>query len=208
MTPDEQLGAGIAALGLTLPEGAAAKLLAYLALLQKWNRVYNLTAIDDLAAMVVQHLLDSLAVLPHLPPVANLADVGSGAGLPGIPLAVARPEMAVTLVEAVHKKSAFQQQAKIELGLSNVSIYFGRVEDMAGTGSFEAVTSRAFAELAEFIRVAGHLAAPAGRLYAMKGAFPATEIAALPAGWRVVDSRALQVPGLGAERHLIVLERH
>ncbi len=208
MTPAERLGAGVAALGLTLPEGAADKLLRYLALLRKWNRVYNLTAIDDPDAMVVQHLLDSLAVLPHLPALATLADVGSGAGLPGIPLAIARPALVVTLVEAVQKKSAFQQQAKIDLGLDKVRIHCGRIEDMVLEEPFAGVVSRAFAELGEFVRVAGRLVAPEGRLYAMKGAFPKTEIAALPAGWRVVESQALEVPGLGAERHLIVLERY
>ena len=207
MTPAEQLSGGIAALGLTLPAGAQAKLLDFLALLRKWNRVYNLTAIDDEPGIVTQHLLDSLSVLPHLPAADSLVDVGSGAGLPGLPLALARPAMAVTLVEAVQKKCAFQQQAKIELGLANLSIHCGRVEELAAGQGHAAVISRAFAELAEFVRVAGHLAAPGGRLYAMKGLLPEQEIAALPAPWRVAERRPLLVPGLAAQRHLIVLER-
>jgi 16S rRNA (guanine527-N7)-methyltransferase len=207
MTPPAQLAAGIAALGLSLPEDAQAKLLAYLDLLQKWGRVYNLTAIVDKTEMVRQHLLDSLSVLPYLPDATSLADVGSGAGLPGIPLAIARPAMALTLIDAVQKKSAFQQQAKIELGLANVTVHCGRAETLSD-GTYAIVISRAFASLSDFVRVAAHLCAPVGRLYAMKGQLPADEIAALPADWRVAERHALVVPGLAAQRHLIVLERH
>jgi 16S rRNA (guanine527-N7)-methyltransferase len=204
-----RLSAGIAELGLELPDQAESKLLDYIALLRKWNRVYNLTAIRDEHEMVVQHLLDSLAVLEHLPAATVIVDVGTGAGLPGIPLAIARPETTVTLVEAVQKKSAFQQQAKIHLALANVSIFCGRVETMPVTDDHQhkVVISRAFAELAEFIRTAGHLVTPGGRLYAMKGLFPAAEIAALPAEWQVVATYPLLVPGLAAQRHLIVLEK-
>ncbi len=207
MTPAERLGAGIAALGLALPDGGEAILLRFMELLRKWNRVYNLTAIDSEAAMVVQHLLDSLSVLPYLSEVPALVDLGSGAGLPGIPIAVARPATVVTLVEAVQKKCAFQQQAKIELGLANIRVNYGRVEDMAAGGGYPAVISRAFADLAEYARLAGRLLAPGGRLYAMKGGLPAKEIAALPPPWRVVEQRPLGVPGLAAQRHLIVMER-
>ncbi|MDI6750330.1 MAG: 16S rRNA (guanine(527)-N(7))-methyltransferase RsmG [Pseudomonadota bacterium] len=202
------LGEGIAALGLTLPPGAEEKLSAYLALLAKWNKVYNLTAIREPEAMVTHHLLDSLAVLPILQESAlagrhaTLADVGSGAGLPGLVLAIARPDWRVASIEAVEKKAAFQRQAKIELGLSNVSIHCGRVEDWQER--FDAVISRAFASLAEFVALAGHLA---DRLWAMKGAYPAEEIAALPAGWRVSACHGLHVPGLKAERCLLLLER-
>lgn len=208
MSIGRQLAAGITELGLDLPDQAEAKLLAYLALLAKWNRVYNLTAIRDEREMVVQHLLDSLVVLKHLPNVPAIVDVGSGAGLPGIPLAIARPELEVTLVEAVQKKSTFQQQAKIQLGLANVNIFCGRVENMdRGEGSL-AVISRAFADLAEFIRTSGHLVATGGHLYAMKGMLPTAEIAALPAGWKVAATAKLLVPGLAAQRHLIVLEKN
>jgi 16S rRNA (guanine527-N7)-methyltransferase len=204
----QQLSAGIAELGLVLPDQAEAKLLAYLALLAKWNRVYNLTAIRQEREMVVQHLLDSLVVLKHLPDVPAIVDVGSGAGLPGIPLAIARPELKVTLVETVQKKSTFQQQAKIQLDLANISIFCGRVESLGrGEGSL-AVISRAFADLAEFISTSGHLIAPGGRLYAMKGMLPTAEIATLPAGWKLAAATKLLVPGLSAQRHLIVLEKN
>lgn len=196
------LQAGIDALGLSLPPGAQERLTAYLALLAKWNRTYNLTAINDETRMVTHHLLDSLAVSPHLMDVTTLADVGSGAGLPGIPLAICRPELRVTSIEASQKKAAFQQQAKIELGLANVSVHCARVEEVVG--AFDAVISRAFAELAAFINRAGHLSA---RLLAMKGAYPQAELERLPAGWRLADAVRLDVPGLRAERNLIVLGR-
>lgn len=203
-----KLAEGIAALDLALPAGAAENLAAYLALLAKWNRVYNLTAIRDPDEMVTHHLLDSLAVLPQIQQSASagrqfrLADIGSGAGLPGLALAIARPDWAVTSIETVEKKAAFQRQAVIELGLANVSIHCGRVEGFDGV--FDGVIARAFASLADFARVAGHLSAT---LWAMKGAYPADEIAALPAGWGVVAHHPLQVPGLEAERCLLQLGR-
>lgn len=203
----EKLSAGIAALGLALPAGAEEKLLVYLALLAKWNRTYNLTAVRDEAEMVTHHLLDSLAVLPHLGVVASLADVGSGAGLPGLPLAMARSDLRLTSVEANQKKAAFQQQAKIELGLANVAVHCGRVEAVMPEKSFDAVISRAFSDLAEFARLAGRLVREGGRLLAMKGVYPQQELAALPAEWRLVAAPALTVPGLEAQRHLIILER-
>jgi 16S rRNA (guanine527-N7)-methyltransferase len=204
MTPSE----GIAALGLRLPVGAADRLAAYLALLLKWNKVYNLTAIRNPDEMVTHHLLDSLAVLPVLQEAVPagrqyaLADVGSGAGLPGIVLAIARPDWSVTSVETVEKKAAFQRQAQIELGLKNFSVHGGRVEDLAGR--FDAVIARAFASLADFVNLAGHLA---DCLWAMKGAYPADEVAALPAGWAVKNCHELRVPGLDARRHLLELGR-
>lgn len=194
---------GIAALGLTLPAGSAERLAAYLGLLAKWNRVYNLTAVRRESEMVTHHLLDSLAVLPHLGDVRTLADVGSGAGLPGIPLAIADPDLQVTSIESNEKKATFQQQAKIELALPNLQVRRSRAEEVAG--GFDAVISRAFAELAEFVRVAGALAP---RLYAMKGLYPQDEIARLPAGWQVIDAKKLVVPGLAAARHLIVIGRN
>jgi 16S rRNA (guanine527-N7)-methyltransferase len=193
---------GIELLGLTLPTGAQEKLEAYLALLQKWNRVYNLTAIRDVDQMVTHHLLDSLAVLSHLGNVRTLVDVGSGGGLPGLTFAICRPDLQVTSVEVSQKKAAFQQQAKIELGLANVSIHCGRIEAL--TGTFDAAISRAFAEISDFVRLAGHLT---NRLLAMKGAYPQAELDYLPAGWRLADTIKLAVPGLDAERHLIVLEK-
>jgi 16S rRNA (guanine527-N7)-methyltransferase len=196
------LAEGIRQLGLGLPPGAAERLEGYLALLGKWNRVYNLTAIRDTDQMVTHHLLDSLAILPHLGAARTLVDVGSGGGLPGLTLAICRPDLQVTSVEASQKKAAFQQQAKIELGLANVSIHCGRIE--AVTGTFDAAISRAFAELADFVRLAGHLSR---RLLAMKGAYPLAELDRLPPGWRLANTVKLDVPGLGAERHLIVLEK-
>jgi 16S rRNA (guanine527-N7)-methyltransferase len=207
MSQAEILAAGIRDLGLALPEGTESKLLDYLALLSKWNRTYNLTAVRDENEMVTHHLLDSLAVLPHLGGVERLADVGSGAGLPGLVLAMARPELEVVSVEANQKKSAFQQQAKIELGLSNVTIHCGRVEALEPERPFDAVISRAFSSLALFVRLTDRLVGREGRLLAMKGLAPADELAAVPGGWRAFAVHRLAVPGLAAQRHLIVLGR-
>lgn len=205
-----QLREGLAALGLELPDAVQAKLLAYVALLKKWNATYNLTAIRDEAEMVTQHLLDSLSVLPVLQESAlagrRWADIGSGAGLPGIPLAIVQPELEMSLIETVEKKSAFQRQAKIELGLANVTVVNRRVEDVPG-GAFDAVISRAFADLADFVRLAGPLLTQGGRLYAMKGQLPEDEINRLPPGWAIVKCTPLNVPGLDAQRHLLVIER-
>ncbi len=237
MTVEHQLSAGIAALGLTLPDGASAKLLAYLALLDKWNRVYNLTAVRDAERMVSHHLLDSLAAVPVLdsllgalspspqpsplkgePPAGdkgasvmrkpiNVLDVGSGGGLPGIPLAIARPELQVTLIDSIAKKTAFLLQAKAELGLENLNVVTGRVEDFHPDTGFDVVTSRAFSDLKEFVTLTRHLLQPDGRWLAMKGLYPHEEIAGLPPGVKVSADHALVVPGLEATRHLIVLER-
>lgn len=204
----EKLRMRAAAMGVALDVGAGEKLLAFQALLIKWNRTYNLTAIRDPEEMLTHHLLDSLVVAPVLPHgLRTLADVGSGGGLPGIPLAIARPELEVTLIETSSKKSAFQQQAKIELGLTNVSIYSGRVEEYPKRHSFDGVISRAFAELKDFVVWAGDLAKPEGRLFAMKGVYPEAEIAALPEGWKVLSSQPLLVSGLDAQRHLLTLGR-
>ena len=208
MSLAEQLAAGITALGLALPENAQPKLLAYLALMAKWNRTYNLTAVRIEQEMVTHHLLDSLAVLPFLGAAVRLADVGSGAGLPGLPLAIARPQLEVTSIEANQKKSAFQQQAKIELGLANVAIHCGRVETLKPAAPFDAAISRAFSDLAQFVGLAGHLVRDGGCLLAMKGVLPAAELAALPPGWRMTGAHPLAVPGLAAQRHLIVLGRN
>jgi 16S rRNA (guanine527-N7)-methyltransferase len=210
MSLARQLGEGLAAMGLVVSADIQARLLRYVALLKKWNATYNLTAIRDEGEMVTQHLLDSLSVLPALQESAlagrHWADIGSGAGLPGIPLAIVRPDLEVSLIETVEKKSAFQRQAKIELGLVNVTVVNRRVEDVLG-GTFDAVISRAFADLAEFIRLADHLLTRGGRLYAMKGQLPEDEISRLPAGWGLVDCTPLNVPGLDAQRHLLVIER-
>jgi 16S rRNA (guanine527-N7)-methyltransferase len=170
-----------------------------MALLVKWNRTYNLTAIRDPLAMVSQHLLDSLAVVGHLPLAAGtrLADAGSGAGLPGIPLAIARPEWRIALAEANQKKAAFLRQAAIELNLSNVEVHEGRVEAWRPQPLFDAVISRAFAALQQFIAACRHLLTPGGVVVAMTGAAPA----ALAPGCRLI---ALRVPLLDAQRHLVL----
>jgi 16S rRNA (guanine527-N7)-methyltransferase len=210
MTLAANLHAGVAALDITLPAGAEEKLLAYLALLAKWNRTYNLTSVRREEDMLTHHVLDSLAVLPAIEKSAlairqdlTLADVGSGAGLPGLLLALARPDWQVASIEASQKKAAFQQQVKIELGLTNVSIHCARVEAVKEV--FAAAISRAFASLADFVRHAGHLS---NTLLAMKGVFPADEVATLPAGWKLSASHELHVPGLFARRHLLVLEKY
>lgn len=200
-----QLAAGISALGLTVPDGAEATLLAYLALLDKWNRVYNLTAVRDVERMVSHHVLDSLAAVPYFQGVAVL-DVGSGGGLPGIPLAIARPELQVTLIDSIAKKTAFLLQAKTELGLANLQVVTSRVENFKPDTKFDVITSRAFSDLKEFVTLTRHLLAPTGQWLAMKGLMPHEEIVSLPDWARVSADHALAVPGLEASRHLIVLE--
>ncbi len=205
MTPQAQLAAGIADLGLVLPNGAEAKLLAYLTLLDKWNRVYNLTAVRGVERMVSHHLLDSLAAVPFFQG-GRVLDVGSGGGLPGIPLAIARPQLQVTLIDSVAKKTAFLLQAKMELGLDNVSVVTSRVEDYRPETGFDVITSRAFSDLREFVALTHHLLNPAGRWLAMKGLNPHGELALLQDSVKVSANHVLVVPGLDATRHLIVLE--
>jgi 16S rRNA (guanine527-N7)-methyltransferase len=202
----EELVAGAAALGVALPQGATERLLAHVALIEKWNRVYNLTAVREPARMVAQHLLDSLAVVPHLRP-GRLLDVGSGAGLPGLPIAIACPDRPVTLVEVIGKKAAFLRQAVIELGLANVDVVAERVEAWAPPAGYDVVISRAFADIPEFVNVAGRHVAPGGELAAMKGVHPFEELAQLPVAFRLREIVALQVPGLDAQRHLALLDR-
>ena len=197
------LAAGLATLGLDLPAAAQQKMLAFRDLLLKWNKIYNLTALRDPQQAISHHLLDSLAILPHVGD-GNLLDVGSDGGLPGIPLAIARPELAVTMVDTVQKKSTFLQQAAIELGLKNVAVHHARVEEMSG--QYAQISSRAFAELALFVSLTRHLLAPGGRWLAMKGVRPDAEINALPADILVEAVIPLTVPGLAAERHLIILK--
>ncbi len=201
--------AALAKAGVDLPEALAPKLDAYLALLAKWNRTYNLTAIREPERMVTHHALDALAVLPHLPARATLRllDVGTGAGVPGIPLALARPGWRVVLLDSNHKKGTFLAQAAIELGLANVEVATTRVEDYAPPAPFDVVVSRAFSDLASFAAVALPLLAPGGALVAMKGVLPHEELAHLPPDVRVVATPALPVPGLAAERHLVIMAR-
>lgn len=197
------LAAGLADLGLSLPEDTQAKLLAFRDLLLKWNKTYNLTALRDPAQAISHHLLDSLAILPHVGDGA-LLDVGSGGGLPGIPLAITRPQLPVSMVDTVQKKATFLRQASIELGLKNVAVYHARVEEMSG--QYAQISSRAFSELGMFVSLTRHLLAPGGRWLAMKGVRPDDEIRALPEGVVVEQVIQLDVPGLDAERHLIILK--
>ncbi len=204
MNGAHELGRATAALGLALADVQVATLERYLDLLEKWNRVYNLTAIRERERMVTHHLLDSLAALPHMRG-PRVLDVGSGAGLPGIPIAVASPALDVTLLESSHKKSAFLTQAAAELQLANVQVVTERVESWHPEARFDTIVSRAFAELGEFVSLAGRLLAPQGVLAAMKGVHPFEEIERLPRAYRVQEVVRLRVPGLDAERHLVLM---
>jgi len=206
MTPEAALDRGVRELAIALPGGATEKLLQYAALLTKWNRTYNLTAIRDPLEMVSQHLLDSLAVLPHLPmsPGASLADIGSGSGAPGLPMAIARPDWQITLNDANEKKAAFLRQAAIELQLANVAVHEGRAETWQPTSGFHVVISRAFAELSVFIRACRHLLAGGGWLAAMKGVFPQAELAGVPGDCDCSRVVPIHVPLLEAARHLVL----
>ena len=205
MTPQDALDRGLVELALALPAGASEKLMAYLGLLAKWNQTYNLTAIRDPLQAVSHHLMDSLAVLRDLSDCAGtLVDVGSGGGLPGIPIAIAEPARRVTLNDASEKKGAFLRQAVIELGLSNATVHVGRVEDWRPAEGFAVVISRGFASLVDFLARCRHLAAPSGVLAAMKGAYPRDELAQVPADCDCREVRRLKVPLLDAERHLVL----
>jgi len=203
------LNSGAANLGVALSDEQAGRLLDYLGLLSKWNAVYNLTAIRDPRQMLIQHVLDSLSIVPHLAAGGgdSILDVGSGGGLPGIVLAIVFPERTVTLNDIVQKKTAFQAQVKAELKLGNVSVVAGRVETLHPgvevAGKFDAIVSRAFAELADFVTLARHLVSERGSIWAMKGVRPDAEMSRLPADVRVAQTIRLDVPFLDAERHLI-----
>jgi 16S rRNA (guanine527-N7)-methyltransferase len=204
----DALAAGIDALRLEVDQAARQKLGAYLALLDKWNRTHNLTAIREPARMITHHLLDSLAVLPHLParPGLRIVDVGSGGGLPGIPLAIARPAWRVALIDSNRKKTAFLNQAAIELPLANVEVVATRVEGYAPPAPFDVVIARAYADLATLAVQARHLLAPGGQLVAMKGAHPREEARQLPRGIHIAATLRLDVPGVDGERHLVIMQ--
>ncbi|QSX74125.1 16S rRNA (guanine(527)-N(7))-methyltransferase RsmG [Lysobacter arenosi] len=196
---------------LALDPALSAPLLDYLALLLRWNKTYNLTAVRDPQEMVSKHLLDSLAMHPFVDDIAarggSLADLGTGAGLPGIPLSIVKPGLRVTLVESAGKKARFMREAIRQLGLRDARVAESRIEAVAEPGAYDAITARALATLPLIIELGGHLLKPDGCLLAMKGVYPADEIAALPAGWAVRDVHPLTVPGLDAERHLVVVGR-
>lgn len=202
-----RLDRGLRQLELNLPAEAAPRLLAYVELLQHWNRAYNLTAVRDPLQMIPRHLLDSLAILPflQLAPGARLIDVGSGAGLPGIPLAIACPQLSITLLDSNGKKTRFLRQALAELGLDNVSVVQERVERYHPGQPYDAVTCRAFAALPDILNGCAHLLRPGGRVLAMKGMLPGQELSQLPKGFNVLACEVLRVPDLEGERHLLVL---
>jgi 16S rRNA (guanine527-N7)-methyltransferase len=199
-----ELADGLAA--LRLPAALAKPLLDYLELLARWNKTYNLTSVRDPREMLRKHLLDSLAMQPYVD-AGPLADLGAGPGLPGIPLAIATPDLQVTLVDSNSKMSRFQREAVRALGLKNVRVLQERAENVAEPGAFRLLTARALDRLAGIIAVGGHLLAPGGRLLALKGHRPDAEIAELPAGWRATAVHVLTVPGLDAERHLVEVTR-
>lgn len=206
MTIESQIADGLAAMDVTIPNAAHASLANYLELLAKWNRVHNLTAVRETEQMVVLHVLDSLAILPHVAAAKTMLDVGSGPGLPGIPIAIARPDAQVTLLDSSHKKATFLQQAKAELALANIEVVCERVEQWHPQQRFDAVISRAFSDLPDFVAQAQHLVAPGGRLIAMKGVYPFDEIARVPQTHRVANVIELRVPRLDAKRHLVFVE--
>ncbi len=200
----EQLEAGLGELGHD-DAGVIAALQRYLALLDKWNRAYNLTAVRDPGEMVSRHILDSAVLAPFVKQ-GSLADVGTGAGLPGIVLALLWPELAVTLLDSNGKKTRFCRQAIAELGVKNVAVIHARVEDYRPADRFVTVVSRAYASLADFVSSTRHLLADGGTFLAMKGARPHEELNALPAGVRVLGVHPLLVPGLAADRHVVEME--
>lgn len=201
----EQLNQGLQALGLALKPAQIQQLLAYLVLLQKWNRTYNLTAVREPQRMVTHHLLDSMSIMPYI--VGDtLLDVGSGAGLPGVPLAIARPGLAVTCLDSNAKKTRFMVQAGASLALQNLHVVHQRVEQFHPREKFATLVSRAYASIADMLSATKQLCVPGTRIVVMKGAYPKQELQALPAGFRLVCVDALQVPGLQAQRHVVVLE--
>ncbi|MEW6760764.1 MAG: 16S rRNA (guanine(527)-N(7))-methyltransferase RsmG [Pseudomonadota bacterium] len=201
------LADGIAEMKLDVSAAQQDKLMDYLALMSKWNGVYNLTSLRDPMQMVTHHLLDSLAAVPAFVSARNVLDVGAGGGLPGIVLAITRPSMNVSMIDTVHKKTAFLKQVKAELELSNVTVHTMKVQDLEVSDKFDVITSRAFADLSDFLNWSGHLLAEGGKFIALKGTAPAEEQERIPAEWRITDLQPLKVPRLGAERHLVFVER-
>ncbi len=203
MKLEKRLQQGLREMGLELPPTAVEKLLNFLQLLEKWNKSYNLTAVRDPEQMVPRHLLDSLSVLPYLQG-PRVLDIGSGAGLPGIPLALARPDIEFTLLDSNAKKTRFITQALHELGLKNVAVAQERVEKFHPAEKFDTLIARAFASIPDMLASSRHLCAPHGRFLLMKGVFPQEELAAVTDGFRS-EVKALTIPGLDAARHLVIL---
>ncbi len=201
-----QLSQGLADLNLELDNASQQQLLAFLALLNKWNRAYNLTAVREPRQMVSRQLLDSLSILPFVT-ADHLLDVGAGGGLPGIPLAIALPHKRFTLLDSNSKKTRFLTQCVLELGLKNVDIIHGRAESCDPAMQYRQISSRAFTALDNLVAWCGHLLTDEGEFLAMKGQFPDDEVAALPAGWQVTSRHSLSVPGSDGDRHLLVIGR-
>lgn len=210
--PGDLLESGLAHMGLALNERAQEKLLRYVALLEKWNKVYNLTAVREPERMIGLHILDSLSVLSHIKGSRKVLDVGTGGGLPGIPLAIAVgetvPDLLVTMLDTIAKKTTFVRHAIGELGLTNADVVTDRVENHQPAQRFDVVISRAFAELKDFVAGAGHLCAQEGRMLAMKGVNPFDEISRLPKGFEIEEVISLNVPQVGGQRHLVVIKRN
>ena len=200
------LEAGMQQMGVEYSSEQRDMLLTYLQLLMTWNKAYNLTAIRDPGEMIKLHLLDSLAVLPHVAG-RRLIDVGTGAGLPGIPLAIMCPERDFTLLDSNGKKTRFLFQARCDLGLSNLKEINSRVENHRPEVPYDAVLSRAFTSVADMVNKCSHLLSPEGLFLAMKGKFPQSELSEVGKGYKVNASHILQVPGVDGERHLIVISR-
>jgi 16S rRNA (guanine527-N7)-methyltransferase len=201
------LANGIKELQLNLNDKQQEQLLDYLALLFKWNAVYNLTSVREPMQMMTHHVLDSLAAVSAFADAHNVLDVGAGGGLPGVVLAISLPQMKVSLIDTVHKKTAFLTQVKAELGLANVTVYTMKVQDLQPPQKFDVVTSRAFADLSDFINWSGHVLAEGGQFIALKGTAPPEEQERLPAQWKVTELRPIGVPGLQAERHLVFIQK-
>lgn len=206
MDNKQKLQEGLAALGLNLTTAQQLLLLEYASLLQKWNRIYNLTALRRDDKIISHHILDSLTLLPYVEKAQTLMDVGSGGGMPGIPTAICRSDLQITLLDSNTKKTAFLQQTVIELGLSNVTVASGRVETIYDK-KVDVVTSRAFAELADFVALTKHLLNEHGYWAAMKGVYPYEEIEQLPDDIEVITADKLHVPMLDAERHMVLMRQ-
>jgi 16S rRNA (guanine527-N7)-methyltransferase len=201
------LASGLTEMALTISEAQQQSLLQYVALLDKWNKVYNLTAVREPERMIGLHILDSLAIQPYVREARTLLDVGTGGGLPGIPLAITCPNLQVTMLDSLQKKTTFVRQAIGELALKNAGVVCERIEAYQPAHKFEVITSRAFAELNDFVHGAAHLLADNGRMLAMKGVYPHDEIARLPSSHRVEEVIPLNVPQIDGQRHLVVLKK-
>lgn len=206
INPQTILLTGLAALQLSLTEAQQRQLQAFIALLEKWNRSFNLTAVEGAEAMIVNHLLDSLSILPFIKG-EQVLDVGSGAGLPGLPLAVARPDWQFVLLDSNGKKTRFIQQVVLELKLPNISVVKSRIEEYRPERAFDTVISRAFSSLVEFAEACRAICGPQTRLLAMKGLYPSAELKALARTDYTAEVVKLEVPGLAAERHLVSLQK-